>query len=93
MENRKIRDSDGSRPRDGPLAAVAAVIPYEKKFSHPNYYYERHFVVVVVSSNVKRIAGRISSSDTQGGDESTTTDSRADNTSGNRWRKIYARDF
>jgi hypothetical protein len=40
--------------------------------------------VVVVSSNVKRISGRISSSDTQGGDESTTTDSRADNTSGNR---------
>jgi hypothetical protein len=39
---------------------------------------------VVVSSNVKRIAGRTSSSDTQGSDESTTTDSRADNTSGNR---------
>ena len=42
---------------------------------------------------MKRIAGKTSSSDTQGGDESTTTDSRADNTSGNRGRKFYARDF
>jgi hypothetical protein len=42
---------------------------------------------------VKRIAGRTSSSDTQGGDESTTTDSRADKSSGNRGRKIYASDF
>ena len=40
--------------------------------------------VVVVSSNVKRIAGRTSSSDIQGGDESTTIDSRADDNSGNR---------
>jgi hypothetical protein len=40
--------------------------------------------VVLVSSNMKRIAGRTSSSDTQGGDESTSIDSHADNTSGNR---------
>ena len=33
---------------------------------------------------MKRISGRISSSDTQGGMKGTTTDSRADNTSGNR---------
>jgi hypothetical protein len=39
--------------------------------------------VVVVSSNVKHIAGGTSKSNTQGGDESTTTNSHADNTSGN----------